>query len=74
MAATFPRKMLDETATWKESSVGEVDLRSDPHASQESVAAVLRFLVADARSEYDTVWGVVEEFGFSLFLGSTGRI
>ena len=54
--------MLGETATWKESSVGEVDLRSDPHASQESVAAVLGFLVADARSEYDTVWGVVEEF------------
>ncbi|CAL1156333.1 unnamed protein product [Cladocopium goreaui] len=41
------QKMLDETATWKESSVGEVDLRSDPHASQESVLAVLGFLVAD---------------------------
>ena len=60
--------MLDEAATWKESSVGEVDLRSDPHASQESVAAVLGFLVADARSENDTPWGVLENLGFVCFL------
>ena len=51
---TFPRKMLNEAATWKESSVGEVDFQSDPHASQESVAAVLGFLVADSSSENDS--------------------
>ena len=59
--------MLGEAATWKECSVGEVDLQSDPHASQESVAAVLGFLVADASSENNTLWGVVENLGFLCF-------
>ena len=40
--------MLNESSTWWESSVGEVDLRSDPNASQESVSAVLKFLMTDA--------------------------
>lgn len=47
--------MLNESSTWWESSVGEVDLRSDPNASQESVSAVLKFLMTDVFDPKDDV-------------------
>lgn len=40
--------MLDDNSGWRETELGEVDLRSDPHASQQSVAAMLQFLLTDA--------------------------
>eukprot|EP00434_Breviolum_minutum_P024679 symbB.v1.2.021795.t1/scaffold1862.1/size98264/4 len=36
------QKMLDDNSGWRETELGEVDLRSDPHASQQSVAAMLQ--------------------------------